>query len=105
MCNALLRLDADIVAEWFVAGKTKDDVKDLMKLPYDIRDVSMSNDGKHVVVTVSVPELPENTESAELEATLGKTQEETGQWTDPNSYEMQSLKAKIVLDLFESEVQ
>jgi hypothetical protein len=104
MCNALLRLDADIVAEWFVAGKTREDTKTLLKLPerYTVEGIAMDDTGQHLCVTVDVPELPESAAQValpELEATFGKAQDEDGQWHVSDSYRLAGLKAIVALPL------
>ena len=106
MAKAIIRVDADIVAEWFVASKAKDDTKTLLKLPehYTVEDIAMDDTGQHAVVTVDVPELPESAEPIEIEATFGKAQDEDGQWHLPESYKLLRLLAKVALPI-ESEVQ
>ena len=102
MSKAILRIDAHIVSEWFVAGKTREDTKKLLKLPerMEVNDVAMSDDGQHVVATVDVPELPESAGQVslpEITATFSKNQQENGQWHVPESYRLDSLKATIAL--------
>lgn len=102
MSKAILRIDAHIVAEWWTAGKTREDTKTLLKLPerYDVRDVAISDDGQHVAVTVSCPDLPESAEKVslpELEATFSKAQDEDGQWHASDSYRLAGLKAIVAL--------
>ena len=64
----------------------------------------MSDDGQHIAITVSVPELPESAEQVslpEIEATFSKAQEEDGQWHLPESFQLVSLKAKVALPIGE----
>jgi len=102
MSKGILRIDADIVAEWFVAGKTKEDTKSLLKLPehYDIDEVAMDETGMHLQLTVSstdIPEVAEHLKLPEIEATWSKNQDEQGQWHIPESYRLIGLKATIDL--------
>lgn len=104
MSKAILRIDAHIIAEWFVAGKTREDTKALLKLPerIEVNDVAMSDGGQHVAITVSIPELPESAVKLalpEIEATFSKAQEEDGQWHLPESYKLLRLLAKVALPI------
>jgi hypothetical protein len=103
MAKGLLRLNADIVAEWFVAGLGRYDVQTLLKLPdhYVIEDISMDDAGQHVVLTVSSPHIPEVAPGLPLPEIIGTYDKvegmENGRWHLPDSYVLTHLKATIVL--------
>jgi|SRR5580765_2403262 len=104
MNKGIINVDADIVSEWFVAGKTRDDVKTLLKLPeqYQVDEVAMHVTGQHVVITVLSPDIPEvgnGIDLPEIQTHFSKIGDEQGQWHIPESYALTHLKAIVSLPI------
>lgn len=74
MGKGITRIDANIIAEWFVQGKRRGDLKELLLLPssYQVEDVAIqSGEVRYrpwstVDVTLSSPDIPAVPEDSSL---------------------------------------
>ncbi len=92
MGTGTIKIEAKIVAEWFVLGKQLNDIRELLQLPDSFAVIStVIRDDGVVIITVNSELIPGN----DLSELVAEFSGNGGSWADQESYRLASLKAIV----------